>query len=896
MKLFSSALVVLALVAFRSVMAGSPLSFEVINDNSIVSAMMLGLINENTVMILDKVEDNAYHFSDGKPAWASLLNLANNKVKPIEANSNTFCAGGGVLANGTWVVFGGNTNIKSDGSPQTTGIGPYNAQDGGKAVRFVEPTSDYNSVTWLDDGSHTMAATRWYPGVEILATGEALLIGGMTGGGYINRNTNASWPNNGGTFTYEYFPPRAGGERSTVNFLRETVGLNTYAHTFLMPSGKVFMQANVSTTLWDHEKNTEQALDDMPGNVVRVYPASAATAMLPLTPENSYTPTILFCGGSVLTEQQWGNYTGPGINVQTVEASSDCSSITPENFDGSQRDQHYTQEDSLPEGRSMGQFIHLPDQTMLIINGANKGTAGYVQKGADYIVNGIDTEGLAQDPTYTPVLYDPSKPQGSRFTRNGFGKSPIARLYHSTALLLPDGSVLVAGSNPHMNVATNMPRGTTPQGYNTTYELEKWYPSYYFKVRPLISSTLPNSIPFGGSSFNITIDKSSMGKSANALAARTKVVVIRPGFTTHAMNMGQRSLQLDNSYVVNDDGSVTLIVNPFPTNPNIFVAGPALLFVVVNGVPSMGKMISVGTNATGTGLLPWTPVVGAQLRTLPNPVTNAAFNAAISTNSSSLSLGAIIGIAVAGAAALLLIALIFICVRRRRARTNKGQFAPVAMNDGSASSKSHGQWSSSPSASSPLFPSQQQYRDSSSIGSMYKSPPNSYYAASPMFMGNSTAGNESIRSYGQSPLYDGAEGGGGGGGNEHYRDSSFGHGFSAPPLKESSSLRGSWIPDDRSDGGWAAARYYQNSPSMQSYEPPYQSPRRSNFSGVSSQPYGAVPGSPAPRHATFLSPVSPTAMRTAIPAQQHGQHDAHSSSTGSQTFEQAAQSQSSYAL
>ncbi len=63
-----------------------------------------------------------------------------------------------------------------------------------------------------------------------------------------------------------------------------------YPHTYLMPSGKIFMQANFSTILWDHVNNVETYLPDMPGRVIRVYPASAAVAMLPLTPQNKYTP------------------------------------------------------------------------------------------------------------------------------------------------------------------------------------------------------------------------------------------------------------------------------------------------------------------------------------------------------------------------------------------------------------------------------------------------------------------------------------------------------------------------------------------------------------------------------------------------------------------------------
>lgn len=264
--------------------------------------------------------------------------------------------------------------------------------------------------------------------------------------------------------------------------LRETAPILTLFSRFpvyLMPSGKIFMNANTSNILWEHNGNTEEDLGQMPLGIVRVYPASGATAMLPLTPTNNYTPTILFCGGTYLdTDDQWGNYTSPNINILGVTARKECHSITPENADGSRNTTGFTQDDDLPEGRTMGQFIHLPTGQMLIVNGANKGTAGYGDTPWNQVMyNGqlVKTQGFSQEPTYRPVLYDPEQPSGSRFTTAGFGSSNIARLYHSSAVLLPDGSVLVGGSNPHVDVDLSMPAsGITPVGYNTEYRLEKW--------------------------------------------------------------------------------------------------------------------------------------------------------------------------------------------------------------------------------------------------------------------------------------------------------------------------------------------------------------------------------------------------------------------------------------
>jgi hypothetical protein len=46
----------------------------------------------------------------------------------------------------------------------------------------------------------------------------------------------------------------------------------------------------------------------MPGQVIRVYPASGGVAMLPLTVANNYTQTLLFCGGTDMPEPLWGMY------------------------------------------------------------------------------------------------------------------------------------------------------------------------------------------------------------------------------------------------------------------------------------------------------------------------------------------------------------------------------------------------------------------------------------------------------------------------------------------------------------------------------------------------------------------------------------------------------------
>ena len=73
----------------------------------------------------------------------------------------------------------------------------------------------------------------------------------------------------------------------------------------------------------------------------------------------------------------------------------------------------------------------LPDGTFLIVNGAHHGVAGF---------------GLATDPNLSAILYDPEKPLGQRISI--LNNTIVARMYHSESILLPDGRVLISGSDP----------------------------------------------------------------------------------------------------------------------------------------------------------------------------------------------------------------------------------------------------------------------------------------------------------------------------------------------------------------------------------------------------------------------------------------------------------------
>ena len=351
--------------------------------------------------------------------------------------------------------------------------------------------------------------------------------------------------------------------------------------------------------------------------------------MLPLTPRNGYNPTLIFCGGQVMNDADWGSYAYPNANVWTIGASADCQRITPEPTDGSSPT--YVQDDNLPVGRAMSQFIGLPDGTLLLLNGAQYGTAGYANQTGNTPTLAQMPYGpsLATGPVLQPMIYNPNAPSGSRWSTAGLGKSTIPRMYHSTALLLPDGSVMVAGSNPNADVNTT----TT---YPTTYTAEYFYPLYFSaKTRPA-PQNVPTTLSYGGKPFDITVPSSSYTGNADGAAANTTVWVIRPGFTTHGMNMGQRMLQLNNTFTVASNGTITLHTAQLPPSPSIFQPGPALLFVTINGIPSNGTFVQVGSGkveaqpTAAVSVLPASVNSGQNTNGKGNSTSNGNKNAAAS--------------------------------------------------------------------------------------------------------------------------------------------------------------------------------------------------------------------------------------------------------------------------
>ncbi len=359
---------------------------------------------------------------------------------------------------------------------------------------------DPPTLTW----SHATetGVGRFYPTTITLGDGRALtLFGQDTVSGIVDTS-------------FEVFTPGGAGSWSKLEAL--PFDYLFYPWTFLLPDGELFIAGpqkparrldwTVTPVVDDPARQFNQIFSQRGSNM------DGTAVILPLRPPG-YEPRVLIAGGATPDTQQ---------SAEWIDLSAAAPAWQP-----------------LPNmnvPRDKVNSVLLPDGQVLIVGGVEGGPDG--------------------GPVET---FDPDDPLA------GFQVGPTmahVRGYHSAAILLADGSVLVGGD---------------PGGDFTPHE--RYLPPYFFKARPAIT-VAPATIGYGS---DFTIDTPDAGSI-------TEVVLMFPGAVTHGFNQSQRYVGCE--IVSAGGGSVQATA---PPDNNTAPSGYYLLFVV-NGdrAPSEGVWLKLG--------------------------------------------------------------------------------------------------------------------------------------------------------------------------------------------------------------------------------------------------------------------------------------------------------------
>ena len=178
---------------------------------------------------------------------------------------------------------------------------------------------------------------------------------------------------------------------------------------------------------------------------------------------------------------------------------------------------------------------------------------------------GSNVENHLEGVTYDVKIWHPETGQWTQGPNEA-----IARLYHSTTLLLPDATVISFG-------------GGAP-GPLTNLNSEIFTPGYLLNgdgtpaARPVITEGPTRVAPF--SKFTITVDDA---------AQIDHLTLVKFGNVTHSLNMDQRKIDVAYNHGAGDQ----LIVD-LPDNSNVVTPGYWMLFAINKaGVPSIAQTLHI---------------------------------------------------------------------------------------------------------------------------------------------------------------------------------------------------------------------------------------------------------------------------------------------------------------
>ena len=522
--------------------------WEMLDAEFINSATHAALLPTNKIFIFGGSSLDPDEFGHPTLPRAEMLDLNTSPWTTYPLNCDQihcdlWCGGHTFLPNGELLFVGGTSYYPPVPDPFYGGL---------KEAFLFDPFTE----TW--ERLKDMQVGRWYPTLIRLADDRVLTLSGLE-----YRSPTETPEKNVFKILFELitkmpeyitrvqevFDP----ETKTWSRMKEDRKLPLYPRMHLLPDGDVFYSGVFNTHFFTPGRYPSacwsprtQEWTEVGGRHWKKNREEGISILLALRPPK-YQSQILIAGGGThnlgriimsllhsIGKDSWSSFFSFLTSVQD----------SVERIDLSLRSPRWTLMNKMHHKRIHANGVLLPDGNVLVVGGMS--SYGHSSDGHGAV--------------YPAEMYDPSL---NTWTMMNAQQKP--RLYHSTAILLPDARVISMGSNPHAK--------------SIEKTIEVFSPPYLFRgERPIIMNS-PDQITHG-QPFSITV---------NQARQIGQVVLMRPEVLTHVTNTDQRLLELE--YRIENDENMTVQGPPTPAH---MPRGYGLLFVLnQDGVPSVGKFLKV---------------------------------------------------------------------------------------------------------------------------------------------------------------------------------------------------------------------------------------------------------------------------------------------------------------
>jgi hypothetical protein len=451
-----------------------------------------------------------------KGLWTSVV------WDPTDAGGNFFHPNTIKRADGKpFDFFCGGDTVAADGSVLSAG-GNLSYNQGNNLGQREVASFDPQAQQWSTRAP--MAHGRWYPTLLALDDGRVLAVSGKNG---TDGNLNPQ---------FEVYDPAHDAWTQLTPPPDPGFGLPFYAHLFLLADGRVFFSGG----RMDDGRAQQAGILDLKAKPVSFQPVSAnvdgalrnqsSSVLLPPAQDQR----LMIIGG------------GPENDTTSATGSTEVISLGPP-----AAGYQLAMPLSLP--RMHLNAVILPDRTVFVSGGAIR----------------HEEANIAPIARLQSEIYDPRTD-----TWRAGAAASVIRMYHSVALLLPDGRVVTASGNPPPY--GKMAPWEPPQP-NEEMRIEVYSPPYLFaSARPAIDD-VPAEWQCGTS---VDIGSPQAGDIRWAH-------LIRPGVTTHSFDNSQRLIDLP----INTQAGGRIRVHA-PANTALAPAGWYMLFLVdTRLVPSVATWI-----------------------------------------------------------------------------------------------------------------------------------------------------------------------------------------------------------------------------------------------------------------------------------------------------------------